>query len=61
MPEAQQLLKQAFLRLTLSARSYDRIIKVARTIADLAGDKEIGASHIAEAIQLRNDLGLVGD
>ena len=61
VPEAQQLLKQAFLRLTLSARSYDRIIKVARTIADLAGDKEIGASHIAEAIQLRNDLGLVGD
>lgn len=60
-PEAQKLLEQAFSRLMLSARSYDRIIKVARTIADLAGAKDISAVHIAEAIQLRNDIGLTVD
>ncbi|TYZ22964.1 YifB family Mg chelatase-like AAA ATPase [Selenomonas ruminis] len=60
-PEAQKLLEQAFSRLMLSARSYDRIIKVARTIADLAGAQEISAVHIAEAIQLRNDIGLAVD
>ena len=54
-PKAQKLLEQAFKSLNLSARSYDRIVKVARTIADLAGEKDIGAAHIAEAIQLRND------
>ncbi len=54
-PPAQFLLEQAFKKLNLSARSYDRIIKVARTIADLSGTKNIEASHIAEAIQLRND------
>ncbi|MBQ7496747.1 MAG: YifB family Mg chelatase-like AAA ATPase [Selenomonas sp.] len=54
-PQAQKLLEQAFKSLNLSARSYDRIVKVARTIADLAGEKDIGAAHIAEAIQLRND------
>ena len=59
--EAQKLLEQAFQRLMLSARSYDRIIKVARTIADLAGDEDISAVHIAEAIQLRNDMGLAMD
>ena len=56
--EAQQMLEQAFKRLLLSARSYDRIIKVARTIADLSGTEAITAAHIAEAIQLRNDVGL---
>lgn len=56
--EAKELLAQAFQRLLLSARSYDRIIKVARTIADLAGAREISSYHIAEAIQLRNDIGL---
>ena len=58
VPEAKELLAQAFQRLLLSARSYDRIIKVARTIADLAGAREISSHHIAEAIQLRNDIGL---
>ncbi len=59
--DAQQLLAQAFEHLLLSARSYDRIIKVARTIADLAGAQDIAAMHIAEAIQLRNDIGLSVD
>lgn len=47
------LLNQAARRLGLSARGYHRVIKVARTIADLAGDARVAAGHVAEALQYR--------
>lgn len=54
--ESAALLRQAVERLGLSARSYHRTIKVARTIADLEGAEKIGLPHVAEALQYRQSI-----
>ena len=50
----EKLMRNAFDRLGLTARSHDRILRLARTIADLEGAENIEASHLAEALQYRN-------
>lgn len=51
--QASMLLEQAYYKFNLSVRGYNKILKIARTIADLDGEKEINTKHIAEAIQYR--------
>ncbi len=52
--ESLELLRRAITKLGLSARAYDRILKVSRTIADLDGTIDIHPQHVAESIQYRN-------
>ena len=54
--EGQRLMRAAMSQLNLSARGYHRILKLARTIADLARSEEIGSVHLAEALQYRPKL-----
>ena len=54
--EGQRLMRAAMSQLNLSARGYHRILKLARTIADLAGSEELGSVHLAEALQYRPKL-----
>ncbi|MBW8011337.1 MAG: ATP-binding protein [Chloroflexi bacterium] len=54
--EASSLISSAMSQMQLSARAYHRVLKLSRTIADLAGETEIGPEHLAEALQYRSRL-----
>ncbi len=54
----EKLLKAVVQQLHLSARAYHRVLKLARTIADLAGSEMIAANHVAEAVQHRPRVGM---
>ena len=54
LPEARELLRAAFDRLGMSARGYDKLLRISRTIADLAESEQVSAAHISEAIMLRS-------
>ena len=53
--ESRTLLSRALTQFSLSARGYDRVLRVSRTIADLAGNEQIDVSHLAEALQYRGE------
>jgi magnesium chelatase family protein len=52
---ASRLLDAALTKFSLTARGHDRLLRVARTIADISGDEAVGAEHLAEALQFRSD------
>jgi magnesium chelatase family protein len=52
---ARTLVEQALTKLSLSARGFDRFLRVARTIADLSASEEVEAEHLAEALQFRSE------
>jgi magnesium chelatase family protein len=54
---SQSLMRSAMSQMQLSARAYHRVLKLSRTIADLAGESEIATQHLAEALQYRPKLG----
>jgi magnesium chelatase family protein len=53
-PASERMLESAMTRLGLSARAYDRILKVSRTIADLEGADQINSNHVSEAVGYRS-------
>ena len=58
--ESEEMLQKAFQSMNLSVRSYDRILKVARTIADLDGEESIRRIHVAEAVQYKMNSMMIG-
>jgi magnesium chelatase family protein len=56
---SNSLMRTAMNQMQLSARAYHRVLKLARTIADLAGEEKIGPAHLAEALQYRPKLGMM--
>jgi magnesium chelatase family protein len=54
-PEARRIFETALTRLALTARGHDRVLRVARTIADLEGSEAIQAHHVGEALQFRGE------